>query len=313
MSGKIDFHSGLGFFRHRVGQWNVFTLIRDAVKLSFRSPLPSIQFSLLLPHTILFFYLAQSNISSPSAWNAFLFHQPGQVQAPGVSSLLGTRLLQAILSLISSSLVIGAVLYAAGSIYQGKKLTFFEVIKLVPGLWRGLLVTSLVYLVPTLLLSFRFGLTTSVFFYVTSFANPPVPVILAVLVLAIVSWTIGCIIAIMFSVANCVVCFEKEYGVAAFKRARKILHSKWGTAVGISILLFVAETLLKVVLFKGLKESLVHGFEWQHLLSTTFCLIFRSYLLGLKCISWALFYFSCMADSAEDSTHSLKESTASMI
>ncbi|KAL2630427.1 hypothetical protein R1flu_015113 [Riccia fluitans] len=311
MRGKIDFHSGLGFSRHRVGQWNVFTLIRDAVKLSFRSPLPSIQFSLLLPHTILFYYLTRSyfsNISSPSAWNAFLFHQPGQVP-----SLLGTLLLQAILSLISSSLVIGAVLYAAGSIYQGKKLTFFEVIKLVPGLWRGLLVTSLVYLVPTLLLSFLFGLITGVLFYVTSFANPSVPVILAVLALAIVSWTIDCIIAIMFSVANCVVCFEEEYGVAAFKRARKVLHSKWGTAVGISILLFVAETLLKVVLFKELKESLVHGFEWQHLLSTTFSLIFRSYFVGFKCISWAMFYFSCMADSAEDSTHSLKDSTASMI
>ncbi|KAL2603001.1 hypothetical protein R1flu_015121 [Riccia fluitans] len=315
MSFRTDPHSGLGFSRRRVGQWNAFSIIRDAVKLSFRSPLPSIQFSLVLPYTIFVYcmYFHYSNVSISSDGNVSQLYQPDQVQASSVSSLLRALFLQITLSLISSSVVTGAVLYAAGSIYQGKNLTFFEIIKLVPRLWRRLFVTTLVYLMPVLLISSLIGVTSGVLMSFISSPNPPFPVILAILALSVVSMVILFIVAITYSVANCVVCFEEEYGVAAFTRARKVLHSKWGSAVCLFILLTVAEILLTTVGSSayGFEGSLFNGFEWKWVLRTSLYAIFRSYIVGFEYISWGLFYFSCMADSVEDSNQSLKESADS--
>ncbi|KAL3688319.1 hypothetical protein R1sor_014628 [Riccia sorocarpa] len=297
----------LGVPSYHVAQWNVFTIIRDAFKLSLRPPLPLILFSLVLPSTLLSFYevIHNSSIFSPS--NVSLLSQHGEVQAPSMSfTILATLLIEEIVYLIISSFVLGSVAYATVSIHQGKSLTLFEVIRAVHPLWGKIFVTTLIYTISTLVITGVQLLVKPAAAYIAPSPDSIFPVMFAVLVISIVSLILQTMIGIVYSVAASVSCFEEQnYGVAAFKRAKKLLQKKWRTAVGLYILFLIAVIVILVPVmgvFINQKLTPDKWSEWTPVLVITFFGVIDSYLIEVHYICWALFYLACVADSEENST-----------
>ncbi|KAL3688331.1 hypothetical protein R1sor_014640 [Riccia sorocarpa] len=111
----------------------------------------------------------------------------------------------------------------------------------------------------------------------------------------------------MYSVAASMTCFEEQnYGVAAFKRTRKLLHRKWRSAVGLFILIVIPAAIITVpvlvmVEFYGWKFIPDQSFEWTRVLLIASYVVFTSYVTEFQYICWALFYLACVADSEENS------------
>ncbi|KAL3688321.1 hypothetical protein R1sor_014630 [Riccia sorocarpa] len=308
MGVKTEAPRRLGVPPYHVAQWNVFTIIWDAFKLSLRSPLPLILFSLVLPSTIWSFFQVIQTLSIFSPGNVSLLSQHGEVQAPSMSfTILATLVIEAIVSVIVSSLVLGSVAYAAVSIHQGKSLTFSEVIRAVLPLWRKIFVTTLICRISTWVIAgVQLIVISAASAYIASSPDFMFPVMFVLLVIPIVNMILQTMIGIVNSVAASVSCFEEQnYGVAAFRRTKKLLHKKWRSAVGLFSLLLIPLIVILVpvkCVFNNQKLTPDQWFEWTPVLVIIFSVVIGSYIIEVQYICWALFYLACVADSDENST-----------
>ncbi|KAL3688320.1 hypothetical protein R1sor_014629 [Riccia sorocarpa] len=132
------------------------------------------------------------------------------------------------------------------------------------------------------------------------------PVVFILLVIPIVYVILQTMIVIMYSVAASVSCFEEQnYGVAAFKRAKKLLHKNWRSALNLfgPLVTPLIVILVPVIgVFSNQKLTPDQWFEWTPVLVLTFSVIIGSYTIEVQYICCALFYLACVADSDENST-----------
>ncbi|BBN07568.1 hypothetical protein MPTK1_4g04630 [Marchantia polymorpha subsp. ruderalis] len=321
MAGALDamIPVGLGLTVQELANLGAFGVVRESVKVfgGARPALVWIQFALVLPFTLFINadqYLQHKIIDKlcpdvpppPSPpivrlayagplghvqkWMATDLHKWLDMdlhQWLGLLSIVGLVLLSFFVGLV----VLAAIYHAVGCIVQGRNVGFCEAMKGVPRLWRRLFVTSFVNMLLVLSSVAVFIIFVIIFKLAVPSKHDLLPIIVAV-VGAVFLIPIF-IIYLMFQVANGVTCFEEDYGVAAFRRAKHIMHGKWCSAVLLFILLAIPTTLLGALL--GSPIAIATGFSWKLLVLVVVYVIFTSYLTELICICWAVFFFSCAA------------------
>ncbi|KAG6544043.1 hypothetical protein Mapa_014566 [Marchantia paleacea] len=311
----------LGLTVQELGNLGAFGVIRESVKVfgGARPALVWIQFALVLPFTIFVDidqYLQHKIVDKlypdvpppPSPpivrfagpivhlqkWLDADLHEWMHMdlhQWLGVLSIVVLVLLSFFLALVVAS----AIYHAVGCIVHGKNLTFCEAMQGVPRLWKRLFVTSFVNLLLVLSSVLVFVIFVVIFKLAIPSAHEPSLLAILVPVVGFVFLIPIFIIYLMFQVANGVTCFEEAYGLAAFRRAKHILHGKWWSAVLLFILLAIPTTVLGALV--GSPVALAKGFSWTLLVLAVVYVIFTSYLYELIWICWAVFYFSCSASN----------------
>ncbi|KAG6542934.1 hypothetical protein Mapa_015625 [Marchantia paleacea] len=203
--------------------------------------------------------------------------------------------------------VLAAINYTIGNIYKGQKVSFLDVVKALPGLWKGFLITHLwssllkygalllLWITATLTLYFSYQTTNGPFIvvmYMTTF--------FLLLAFVFVSTTL---IPAVTAVANGVTCFEDCCGIKAFHKAMALLEDLWmmafkgATFESISIRLIVFE----ICMLSGITgpSELEEIQLWTKLLVGGVLVFILSIYILASTMYWSLFYITCKINHHE--------------
>ncbi|BFI31003.1 hypothetical protein AXG93_4683s1030 [Marchantia polymorpha subsp. ruderalis] len=197
--------------------------------------------------------------------------------------------------------VLAAINYATGNIYKGHKVSFLDVLKALPGLWKGFLITTLwsslltygallvLWITASLTLYFSYQTTNGPFIVVMYMTT-----LFLLLAFVFVSTTF---IPAVTAVANGVTCFEDCCGLKAFHKAMALLEDLWlmafkgATFESISIRLVVIEIYM-LSGFTGPSE-LEEIQLWTKLLVGGVMVLMLSIYMQASTMYWSLFYITC--------------------
>ncbi|KAH7520892.1 uncharacterized protein LOC125423775 [Ziziphus jujuba] len=135
-----------------------------------------------------------------------------------------------ILSLLSTS----AIVYTIACIYTGKQVTFKKVIKVVPKVWKRLMVTFLW----SFAIVFVYNIVAIALIVLWIVFVGPVTIGIVVLVLFLILYLVGFVyIGIVWHLACVVSVLEEVYGIQALKRSKALIKGKMG--IGVAFFIFI--------------------------------------------------------------------------
>ncbi|KAL2644698.1 hypothetical protein R1flu_012285 [Riccia fluitans] len=191
--------------------------------------------------------------------------------------------------------VVGALFYAVGQAYAGKTICFKDVIAALPCLWKGLAATGLWGYFFSLLTGLVVSLLGYLLYTFASVSFLPVPIVC--LITFSIGWVLFFFTTTVIQMANGVTVFEDgTCGLQAFCKALELLKCKWCVALGLTIVFFIPEGVLTVI---------VHAFTWACAGVWARYLFFGvlanllSVVLQLNVMASALFYLSAKQDKKE--------------
>jgi len=190
------------------------------------------------------------------------------------------------LSLLSTA----AVVYTIASIYTGGELTFKKVMRIVPKVWKRLMITFLcmlaAFFVYNLIALVLIMVICFVIFPYKTFGVVPLCIVLIIYVMGLVYMTV------IWQLASVVSVLESSYGFKALKKSNDLIKGNKGVAIAIFFMLSMS-----LVLIQFLFESfVVHGSPldtWKRVGFGVLCslLLLTFFLFGL--VIKTIFYLVC--------------------
>ncbi|GLJ55719.1 hypothetical protein SUGI_1196850 [Cryptomeria japonica] len=197
-------------------------------------------------------------------------------------------------SLLSRS----AVVYTVAATYAGKELVYTKIMRIVPRVWKRLILTFLWFF----LIMFLYHVVTVVAltFWILiygAFGLKKETLIVGVFLIFIVAFPFYVYITLLWQLASVVCVVEDKQGLSAVKKSNQLIKGKRGTALTLNILYG-----LFMVVIGGVQSYSVYG-KGQQLMSVGFIVM----VVLLQCVvdlvwllTHAVLYFVCKSCHHED-------------
>ena len=210
-------------------------------------------------------------------------------------------ILSILLSLVSTS----AVVFTIACIYSARETTYKKVMKVVPKVLKGLLITFFwIFIV-----SFAVIMGVSLIIFIVVFvvvitsgtvpSTPSIPVIIILLILGGIILLGTLYMGLVWQLANIVSVLEDVHGIQAMKKSRNLIKGKTGLSAAVLVVL----SLCYLVIDQGFKASVVRGESvWGKILHACLWAMVVSMFSLFGLVIQTIIYFVCKSYHGEN-TH----------
>ncbi|TXG60386.1 hypothetical protein EZV62_014959 [Acer yangbiense] len=204
-------------------------------------------------------------------------------------SLLLIKIVDFVLYLILYLLSTAAVVFTVACIYTAKQITYKKVMKIVPKVWKRLLVTFL-WSVAIFFVYHVVAIGVFALWFVL-LSNSIAGLVVGVVILIL--YLVGLVyISVIWQLASVVSVLEEKYGLKAMKKSRVLIKGKMGVAV-LTLILFV-------LCFGGIEMlfEMYAVFEWSRnllisILVAIGCVVLLVPVTLLSLVAETIIYFIC--------------------
>ncbi|BBN01947.1 hypothetical protein MPTK1_2g11500 [Marchantia polymorpha subsp. ruderalis] len=287
----------MGRYQRDISELGPLSIIRETVIMCYdnAATLVWIQVTMVLPTMIAIMGSQQLlDLATEKLAPAMSPPNPADFSPLKLVQLIGVYIAVLLINLAISIVSIAAIFYTVGCSYTGKSVTFSEILRTMPKVWRRLLITGLWgFLIATTVILINAVTNLLVSTFLSSKPWIVIPVILLItLAVLVFSFYFGAIL----QVANGVTTLEEYYGIAALSKSEKLLRGKWWTALGLFLIYTVpvgalayANECAKKYLDLGEHESL------KKLLMQALFILINSLMLQWSTLSGGVLYVACKA------------------
>ncbi|GLJ55755.1 hypothetical protein SUGI_1197350 [Cryptomeria japonica] len=219
--------------------------------------------------------------------------------------------LNAVYLLLSYALLMpsmAAVVYTVATVDTGNnKPSFAGVMKLVPAVWKRMMITSLWYFIISFMISMAFGF--AVCFLAVGFLlfgkSYVIVFYAALIVWFVVLFLVSVYLGIVWKVATVVSVMEEDYyGLEGMKKSRRLLEGKRATAWVVTISYMVINGLVGHAALKGYMH--LEGL-WAKIAFGTGCVVMEGLVALMWMLTQSVLYFVCKAYHGESIDGNLGE------
>ncbi|KAL1561184.1 hypothetical protein AAHA92_03922 [Salvia divinorum] len=253
----------------------LFGIYKETFKLIYklRKILTQLTLTLILP--LSFIYLAQEPVSELLFWkirfNEFLLHEapPGTLKHDRLSDLVTKewaefallKLAYLAFVLVFSLLSTSAVVYTIACAYAARDATFGTVMRVVPRVWKRLMVTFLCAFFAFFLYNVGFGVTLFVW---SATVSDSVAGVVVFVVFLILYAAVFVYLTVIWQLASVVTVLEDSCGIAAMVKGKRLMQGKTMVTAAIflklNVLIFFLNIFFKIfVVYRSYRVGVVRS------------------------------------------------------
>lgn len=278
-----------------------FGILKEAMNIttSYRKIFGQITLSIILP--LSFIFLAQIEISEflfgEIIHNEYVLDhtQMGSQRYSKISDILSSewttfwlfKIAYFIFFLILSLLSTSAIVYTIACIYTAKEITYTKVMKVVPKVWKRLMVTF----IWNFIIVFAYNIVALLVFILLAFTLGPGVIGIVVAVILLLIYLSGFVyISIIWHLASVISVLEDVYGIQAMLKSKDLIKGNSGVCATIFLILNLC--LLGIQL--GFEVTVVGGDSvWVEVWYAYLWFMLLSMLILFGLVTQTIIYFIC--------------------